>query len=89
MAATGRVFGEDCTYTPSGGSPVSIKGVFDNAFIEVEGVMSLKPVIRINLSDLEDAPGKGDQVTINSITYDVKESQPDSHGGTTLILKKA
>jgi hypothetical protein len=82
------VFGSDVEYTPDGGSPVTIKGVFDNAWVEVEGVQSLRPVLRIALSALESAPGKGDQVQIDSTNYRVVESRKDEHGGTSLILKK-
>jgi hypothetical protein len=82
------VMGKDITYTPDGGSGVSIKGIFDHAFVESEGIQSVKPVVRINLSDLDDEPGKGDTVTIDAVTYRVVESQKDSYGGSTLILQK-
>jgi hypothetical protein len=82
------VFGDSVTYTPSGGSPVSIKGVFDNAWVEIENVQSLKPILRIKLSDLSSSPAKGDQVTIDLIDYYVMESRVDGHGGSTLILQK-
>lgn len=83
------VFGEAVTYTPSGDSAVVIQGVFDNAYVDVEGVVSLKPILRIVLSDLVSLPAKGDQVTISTIEYRVMESRLDGHGGTTLILQKA
>jgi hypothetical protein len=83
-----RVLGDEITYTPSGDSAVTINAVFDNAWVEVEGVQSLKPILRIDLSDLENPPGKGDQATIESVNYRVEESRPDGFGGSTLILKK-
>lgn len=82
-----NVFGTDVAYTSSGGSAVSIKGVFDNAYVEVEGVVTLKPILRIKLSDLSAPPGKGDQVTVGTTVYRVSESRPDGYGGSTLILK--
>ncbi len=83
------IFGQDVEYTPDEGSPVTIKGVFDNAYVEVEGIQSLRPILRIALAALEEEPGKGDQVEIESVTYKVVESRKDEHGGTTLILKRA
>lgn len=85
---TGDVWGDSVTYTPNGSAAVSINGVFNNAYIDVEGVVLLKPLLRINLGDLADAPGKGDRVTINGTDYRVDESRLDEFGGSTLILKK-
>jgi hypothetical protein len=84
-----EVFGAECTYTPDGGSPVTINGVFDNAYVDVEGVVTLKPTLRIALDDLEAEPGKGDEVTVDEVAYRVMESREDGFGGTTLILQKA
>lgn len=88
IGAINNVLGEDITYTPNGSAGVTIKGVFDNAYVDVDGVVSLKPTLRIKLDDLEDPPAKGDEVTIESVDYSVSESREDGHGGTTLILKK-
>jgi hypothetical protein len=82
------VFGDDVTYTPAQGSPVSISGVFDNAWFEVEGVNTLKPILRIDLADLDALPLKGDALSTDSDSYTVNEVHLDSHGGATLILRK-
>jgi hypothetical protein len=81
-------FGTPVTYTPTVGSPVSINGVFDNAYVEVNGVSSLQPTLRIQLSDLELEPTKGDEVTIDSTAYVILASQKDGYGGALLILQK-
>lgn len=83
-----KILGDDVTYIPSIGDPISIKAVFDNAWVDIEGVATLKPILRINLSDLSDPPGKGDQAEIEEIEYRVMESRPDGFGGSTLILQK-
>lgn len=82
------VFGDDVEYTASGESAVTIKGVFDNAYVDVQGVVSLKPILRIKLSDLDASPGKGDSVSISEVDYRVLESREDAYGGSTLILQK-
>jgi hypothetical protein len=86
---TGDVFGESIIYTPSVGSPISIQGIFEHAFVDVEGIVSLKATLRINLADLSASPDKGDQVTVSGVVYRITESRVDAYGGTTLILQKA
>lgn len=88
MGIINSTFGTPVTYIPNVGSSVSIRGVFDNAYVEVSGVSSLRPTLRINLSDLASAPTKGDQVEVNSKTYDVIASEEDGLGGSTLILQE-
>jgi hypothetical protein len=82
------VFGDDVTYTPAQGSPVSISGVFDNAWFDVDGVSTLKPVLRIDLADLDAAPAKGDALEVDETDYTVNEVHLDGYGGATLILRK-
>ncbi len=83
-----RVLGEEVAYTPSGGSASTISAIFDNAWVDIDGVPLLKPVLRIVLEDLDELPGKGDTVEIESIDYKVMESRLDGYGGSTLILQK-
>lgn len=89
VSQTQSVMGDDVTYTPSGSDSLTIKGIFDNAFIDIEGVVSLAPVLRVDLSEFDDEPARGDQVTIDSVDYIVSEApRKDGHGGALLILKK-
>jgi signal peptidase I len=83
------VWGNPVAYTPNGGALVTIQGVFANAYVETEGIVSMKPTLRINLVDLLALPGKGDTVLVDTINYKVIESKIDGHGGSTLILQKA
>jgi hypothetical protein len=83
-----NLLGREVDYTCDGYSAVTIKGVFNNAFVEVEGVVTLRPILRINISDLPASPGKNDTIEINSVEYRVLESQRDGYGGTTLVLQK-
>lgn len=82
-------FGKDVTYSPSMGDETEIKGVFDNAYVEVEGIVLLRATLRINLSDLSSRPVKGDSLEVSDTIYDILESREDGYGGTTLILQKA
>lgn len=87
LDVTQDVAGDTYSYT-QGATTTQIKGVFDNSYIDAEGVASLIPTLRIKLSDLPASPSKGDTVVISSITYRVSRSEPDSFGGSTLILQK-
>lgn len=81
------VFGDSYSYTPNGGTAIQLQSVFKHEYVEVESVVSLKPTLRIRLSDLTAKPGKGDTVVIETVTYKVAESREDGHGGSLLILK--
>lgn len=85
---TQDVWGDPISYTPNGESPITIQGVFSDAYVEIEGVVTLKPTVRIDLTDLTSLPGKGDTCLINLVNYKVIESKIDGHGGSTLILQK-
>jgi hypothetical protein len=80
--------GQDVTYTSSDDSETELKAVFSNAWVHVNGVDSLRPILRISLADLELPPARADGVLIDEVEYRVDEIQPDGFGGTTLILKK-
>jgi hypothetical protein len=82
------VFGRDTIYTPLGGVPVTIPGVFNHAWVDIQSMMELKAVLRIHLLDLLAAPAKGDRVSIDSVSYAIQESRPDGFGGCSLILQK-
>jgi hypothetical protein len=82
-----QVFGEDVTYTPVSGSPVTIRGVFSHKWVEVSDVSTFKPTLIIALSDLSAPPKNGDTVVVETTTYRVMISQPDSFGGAILILQ--
>lgn len=83
-----NIFGTDLTYTPLVGSPVDIKGIFENKYVEVNGIQSLSPILTINLNDLEGDPVRGDTVTIGSVNYRILESRKDGLSASILILQK-
>lgn len=88
LKTTTKTLGITVSYTRLGQLAETIKGVFDNAYVEVQGVTSIKPVLQIRLADLTGEPNKGDTVLINAINYRVLESRKDGFGGSTLILQK-
>ena len=96
LRTTTRVFNEDdvdfITYIPRKGSRFKIQAIFDNEFQQVDKggenyVASNQPAIGIRLCDLPDKPRKDEQVIIKNIKYNIKDSQEDGHGGSTLFLQ--
>lgn len=92
-----RVFGESATYTPLGGSPIQITGVFDDAYLKEvmfedasTGVTTVSAVLGVQLSQFPSLPVQNDSLQIASTgsTYLVREVRVDSRGGAKLLLTK-
>jgi hypothetical protein len=88
IKTTNSVFGKTVVYTClESGDVTTIKGVFDNAFIDVNNTNSTTPILRIRIADLADEPVQGDTLQIGSTNYTVHNIQPDGQGACTLILE--
>lgn len=85
-------FGVAATYTPDGGSPTTVNGIFDNEFFEVGAggevaVAMEQPRFTCKTSDVSSA-AEGDAITINSIDYIIRVVQIDGTGITVLVLEE-
>lgn len=67
---------------------LEINGIFDNAYVEVNGVSSTHPQVNIDLADLPRKPSKLDKITVETVLYSVLDIRYDGIGGCLLILKK-
>ncbi len=86
-------FGESVIYTPKVGARLTIRGIFDNEFEQVDAdtetvVASNVFTLGILLSDLKKPPEKGDRVIIRRIEYRVVDSQEDGVVGSELFLHR-
>lgn len=86
--------GESVTYSPSEGAAVLVTGIFDEAYVLVDGgqagVSSAGPAVFLLLADLPSDPADDEAViTRASIDYSVREAKPDGQGGILLLLHKA
>lgn len=83
-------FGVSVTYTPYGGSSVTITGIFDTAYREVNGgevdFALYQPELLCRTSDVSNA-AEGDTVAYGGTTYTVVVVAADGTGLTTLILE--
>jgi hypothetical protein len=71
-----------------------LRGVFQASHVALDPetgvqVRSTQPVLLINGADLPLEPKQGDTVVARSITYRVRDSQPDGHGGWLLMLHRS
>lgn len=87
-------FDDPATYTPEGGSAVSLKGIFD-AEHEVAaefdgpggGVSSSRPQFVCRTADVAANP-VGGRLVVGTTAYTIVDHWPDGTGMSTLILEK-
>jgi hypothetical protein len=100
LAPAIQVFGEPATYTPDGGSPTAVTGVFDAAHklvtvdmgeesFHTAGVSTTAPAFGIRLKDFPVPPEQGDGLRVRDTDYVVMDIHPDGHGGAHLILQRS
>ncbi len=89
-------FGIAATYTPSGGSAVSLNGLFDSGYEEVDlpGAIDVSLALSrsrlvVRTADLPSGAADGDEVTISGSDYTVKIIASDGEGITELIMVKS
>lgn len=85
-------------YTPSGGSPVSLTGIFDDDYASLGdaevGTSGSTPSFHVDDADLPPGAAIGDALTVAgvdqvSVDYTVVELMPDGTGFTYIRLQKA
>ena len=78
------------TYTVQGGSPATVKGIFENDYYEDAsgevGLESSQPQFTCKTTDVSSA-SNGDTLVVSSTTYTVRSVQNDGTGITLLILE--
>lgn len=91
LGACVATFGESVTYTPQGGSPESITGIFNARTEQVDlasGVLSYQPTLGVKVADLSTSPRVGDTLTVRSQGYRVVDIDEDGEGGAVLLLHR-
>ncbi len=66
----------------------TIKGVFDNANVEIHGVSTTNPLITFYEGDLLRTPSTLDKITIESALYKIIDIRSDGVSGVVLILQE-
>lgn len=103
LAPLHKVFAEPMTYTPLGGRPFQITGVFDDAYLKEvlfddasASVTEVSACVGIQLSEFPAMPKQNDQLFVPAnpsllrlaATYVVRQPRTDSHGASRLLLSK-
>jgi hypothetical protein len=88
------ILGGSVTYAPSAGAPVTVRGVFDAAYVRVDagqaGISSSGPAVFLRLADLPTDPeDDAAMVTVDAVQFRVRECQKDGLGGVLLLLHRA
>lgn len=83
--------GRDVIYTPEGGVPVTVRGVYDAAYFAATpgqpGVSTSTPALFLDLTDLAVDPVQDNPaIQIGGDTFEVREVQPDGAGVGVLLL---
>ena len=65
----------------------TVAGIFDNQFVEVNGIEGVRPVFTCSESEVSSI-AHGDAVTLKATSYKVAGIQPDGTGLTSLVLEK-
>jgi hypothetical protein len=90
-------FGEPATFTPVGGAPMPIIGIFFDGYTrsvdlgDDVGVTTVKPVFVVRTEQFTGAlPKQSDKLQVVSVntTYVIKDPQPDGVGELRLELQK-
>lgn len=85
-------FGQEVTYTVQGGSAVSITGIFDNDYSEIDsggmvGFAMQQPRLTVRTSDVQNCT-EGDTFVISGTTYLSRVVQDDGTGITVVVLER-
>lgn len=89
------VLGESVTYSPTIGTPLELKGVFDAVYIRVDagqpGISSQGPAVFLLTTDLP--AGAADDltatITVDAIEYVISEIKPDGMASLVFMLHRA
>lgn len=92
------VFGEAANWRPRNGDSYDISGIFDRAYTQAvdpldgddPGINTTSPVLGVRDAAFRTPPVRGDRLFLyrEQCLYVVSDVQPDSHGGTKLILNR-
>ncbi len=88
LASALTAFGREVTYSPESGAQTAIRAVFEPAHQVEENAPGVYAVLFVKLSDLPQAPVRGDEVMVDTILYKVFHIEADTSGAAVLRLRQ-
>jgi len=84
-----RAFGRDVTFLPQAGGQATVRAVFEAAREAEDSAPGVYAVMFIRAAALSTPPQRGDEVTVDGVTYKVFDVEADHGGGLVLRLRQA
>ena len=81
-------FGREVVYLPQAGAQANIKVIFEPTRQAEENAPGVYAVLFVRVGDLPQPPERGDEVTVDSLTYKVFEIEADTSGAVVLRLRQ-
>jgi hypothetical protein len=84
---TASPFTEEFTVNPSGGGePFTIRGIFDESVLTVDGKQMTRPTPRIMLYEIPEYDSGKTEVIVRGKTYRAQKHETDANTGSVLFL---
>ena len=81
-------FGREVTYLPQASSEFTLRAIFESAREVQENAPGVYAVLFVQLADCPQKPQRGDDVTVDDVTYKVFDIEADTSGAMLLRLRQ-
>lgn len=81
-------FGREVEYLPSTGEAIAIQAIVETARETEDSTPGVYALLFLRLRDLPRPPERGDEVTIDGLSYKVFDIEADGGGGVLLRLRQ-
>jgi hypothetical protein len=83
-----RAFGRDVTYLPQSGGQTTVRAIFEATREAEENAPGVYAVMFLRAAELSTPPQRGDEVSVDGVTYKVFDIEADHGGGLVLRLRQ-
>jgi hypothetical protein len=81
-------FGREVVYMPQAGDTVTVRAIFESTRETEENAPGVYAVLFVRAGDLPQPPERGDEVTVDGVTYKVFDIEADTTGAVVLRLRQ-
>ena len=81
-------FGRDVVYLPQSGDQVTIRAIFQPTREAEDNAPGVYAVLFVRVGDLAQPPERGDEVSVDNLTYKVFDIEADTSGAVVLRLRQ-